>query len=503
MAQPLQTISVRAPGFYGLNLQSSGVGLEPGWSLRADNVVIDENGRPGSRKGWTQVTTTSIGAYDLVALHEYVNATGATEIISAANNNIYKGTTALTSIYSTAVTDNYWKCVSFNGKAYLFQDAQVPLTYDGTTCQTIASVAGFTDVNNVMAKKPNEVLAAYGRLWLADAATDKTTVWYSDNLLGHVWSGGAAGSLDVRSVWTNGMDSIVALAAFNGYLIIFGKKSILVYQGASAPSTMSLVEHIKGVGCVARDSVQDIGTDIIFLSDSGVRSLSRTIQEKSMPMRDISKNVRNDLLSYASGETAKKIKSVYHEKTGFYLLTFPTNSRTYCFDMRTALEDGSARTSVWNQINPLSFVSSRDRELYIGKTGVIGKYDGNTDNGTNFRFAWYLPWLDFQNSAVTKFLKQINATILGGSGMSVVHKWAHDYSGTYSSDTGMLGSGTTAYYGIAEYGIAEYGSGTLIGITNAQASGAGKVIQIGLESEGASSISIQQLDIYAKLGKLG
>ena len=60
---------------------------------------------------------------------------------------------------------------------------------------------------------------------------------------------------------------------------------------------MILADTVEGVGCIARDSVQHTGTDILFLSDSGVRSFGRTIQEKSMPMRDISKNVRTDLTS--------------------------------------------------------------------------------------------------------------------------------------------------------------------------------------------------------------
>ncbi len=70
---------------------------------------------------------------------------------------------------------------------------------------------------------------------------------------------------------------------------------------------------------VARDSVVATGSDVIFLSDSGVRSLMRTIQEKSAPMRDISANVRDDLVLEISLETAADIKAVYSDKEAFYL----------------------------------------------------------------------------------------------------------------------------------------------------------------------------------------
>jgi len=78
-----------------------------------------------------------------------------------------------------------------------------------------------------------------------------------------------------------------------------------VYSGANdvvTSNVFKLHDTVEGVGCVARDSVQHTGTDIVFLSDSGVRSFGRVIQEKSMPMRDISRNVRNDLVRYVSEE---------------------------------------------------------------------------------------------------------------------------------------------------------------------------------------------------------
>ena len=73
---------------------------------------------------------------------------------------------------------------------------------------------------------------------------------------------------------------------------------------------MAVEDVIDGVGCISRDTVQDLGSDILFLSDTGVRSLGRVIQEKSAPMRDISRNVRDQLLNEVSGEGGL-IQSVY------------------------------------------------------------------------------------------------------------------------------------------------------------------------------------------------
>ena len=53
MAQPIETFSISAPGFFGLNTQDSPLDLASGFALVATNCVIDQYGRIGARKGWT------------------------------------------------------------------------------------------------------------------------------------------------------------------------------------------------------------------------------------------------------------------------------------------------------------------------------------------------------------------------------------------------------------------------------------------------------------------
>ena len=144
-----------------------------------------------------------------------------------------------------------------------------------------------------------------------------------------------------------GGDEVVGLAAHNNFLFIFGKRQILIYSGATDPSSMQLSDSILGIGCVSRDTIQNTGEDVWFLSDSGVRSLMRTIQEKSAPFRNISKNV-HDYVQTAVSDTTTGIKAGYSAVNNFYLLHLPSSGETLCFDTRGLLEDGSARTTLWN-----------------------------------------------------------------------------------------------------------------------------------------------------------
>lgn len=506
MASPLESVSIVAPGFAGLNTQDSSVSLPKEFALRAENAVIDQYGRIAARKGWDNVNTTlGFNGEEPTLLFEVVKADGTTQLVSIGDKKIFTGTTTLTQVYSDATwTAANWKAVNFNGHTYFFQRAHDPLIYDHAT-NTWSKVTAHPSYSGTV-PLANEVLSAYGRLWVADTSTDKKTVTWSDTLIGYKWNGGTHGSLNIESVLTNGSDSIVALAAFNGYLIIFCKKSIIIYSGASTdPSTdLTLVEVIDGVGCIARDSVQDVGSDIFFLSDTGVRSLGRTIQEKSGPLFDVSKNVRDDLIAdLAANEGTEDIRSVFDENNGFYLLSFPTRLMSYCFDLKSRLQDGSCKTTTWT-IAPKSLVSTRDRKLYIGRVGYIGQYGAlNSDNGSFFRFVYYTSHNDAQKASVLKILKKISILVIGGNGTQIFLNWGTDYSGNYNSSQLSLPSRSArSEYNISEYNIAEYNSGTLINQLRQQISGSGRVFQIGIEANiRDDSFSIQQIDTFFKTGR--
>jgi hypothetical protein len=278
MAQELKSINLVAPGFKGINTEDSPLSQDPSFAETADNAVIDKRGRIAARKGLSVTTTnkTELGSDSLSAIKEFRDDAGNTKIFSVGNNKILSGTTTLTDETpgGYSITADDWKMVNFNDSIYFFQRGFQPLIYNvtasGTPGGANSNVVTLGSVNSAAGVAStmygNEVLAAYGRLWTADFATDKSTVYWSDLLIGHDWSGGTSGSIDISKVWPDGHDEIVALAAHNNLLIIFGKRSIVVYSGADAPATMALSDTISGVGCVGRDTVQYTGVDVLFLS---------------------------------------------------------------------------------------------------------------------------------------------------------------------------------------------------------------------------------------------
>jgi len=497
MAKALQSVAVQAPGFFGLNTQDSPTSLSSEFALVAENCVIDQFGRIGARKGWIYLTDTN--ADSIVHISEFVDSDGTTEVVSASASAVYTGTTTLTDITPSGytVSDGLFDAATMNGIHYLFREGSDPLYYDGTTCDLISNhpdYAGTVPAGDI-------VQSGFGRLWVAKESTDNTTVYWSDLLIGAAWNTGSSGSIDISKVWPDGADEITALAIHNGLLVIFGKRQILIYAGADDPATMAIQDTIAGVGCIARDSVQITGTDLVFLSDSGVRSLARTIQEKSAPMRDISKNVRTELTTSVQSE-AGNIFSVYSPEEAFYLLHLPTTNTTYCFDMRAPLQDGSHRTTQWDTINPQALHRTRDGQLLLGKPLGIAQYDGFTDNGNSYQMSYFTNYIDFGAPSNLKLLKNLKITVIGGSATDVTLNWGYDYSYAYKKRRFTLSTQVIAEYNIAEYNIGEFNAGVLVNRPTVNASGGGQVVQLGIEAEvDGSAVSIQRLTAQAIVGR--
>jgi len=512
MADPIVPFALSAPGFYGLNLADSPVELSPNFALEANNCVIDRAGRIASRQGWTKANTTStdLGTEFVECMGELIENSGTATTLCAGNGFLFKlASGALTTLtyggggVAPTISANNWQFCQLNGVAIFWQEGYDPLIYDPAVSTT--TFRRLNEKTGTVGSIPqcNASISAFGRVWAAGTTSDKQTIAFSDLLAPHIWSTGTSGTLDVSTVWAKGGDTITALASHNNYLIVFGRKQILIYQGATSPSTMMLSDTIVGVGCIARDTIQATGTDLLFLSDAGVQSLQRVIQEKSAPVVQISGNVREDIQAYVTAESGV-IKSGFSAVHQLYLLTFTTANITYCFDTRAPLQNGSLRVTVWPQYTSRSFLETVGRKFYIGKPGAIAAYGGYIDDTSTYRMTYFTSWIDFGNPIQTSILKRIIATLIGGAQRDVVFKWAYDFSRTYYSSVVNIGGGNTAEFNIAEYNdVWEYTPGVEINRLQVPGAGSGRVLQFGFDTIiNNRLINVQKIEIYTKEGRI-
>ena len=533
--QPLDDIGVN-----GLNTQNNPSTLDHTWLTKAENVVLRESGRISFRKGFKQQvlkTSAKIGS-----LTEH-NDQGTNKIFASSGDTIYTidFTTPDAAFPSSGAdvkrtvsgTTGDWQFVNFNKRLHCFHAGATPQRYDGSLASGSRWTAHATQPTGITTFDPSCGMGFYGRVWCGGVAEEKSVVFHSNLLDGDDWTGGDASSINLNKVWGN--DEIVALAPFYGKLVIFGKNNIAIYNNPTDVTTQALDEVIRGIGCVSRDSVQAIADDLVFLSDTGLRSLARTTEKDKLPLTDYSVNIKDTLIRNIGNST--NVKSVYVENEGIYIMSFVDKNISYIFDMKHVTPSGVPRITTWSFDSDREPASLAYTELYgllIGQQeGSIATYEGYFDkdyasggsySNNSYTGSFATIWVNLGENVSASLLKRLFMIIEGGSGATLGLKWYRDFSLTPSKTTSItlnpattgstsLWGSSTSLYGATTaththtaslhpssstykpvYGLKEYK-------THLTGSAKNLKLAIDIESNGFDT-SLQNLTILHKQGKI-
>lgn len=513
MSKPQTNLSIAAPGFEGINTELSQTTLPDTFAQVATNCVIDSYGRMGARKGLSSTTTDNddLAAQEPSNVYQFLGEDGVVQTFLTAGTGIFRQAAGVIEDITPAgdaFTDDNWQMMTLNDQCFFIQAGHKPHVYDRGT-DTIAE-------NTSNMPEASCGTAAFGRLWLANTADDNHQVVYWSNRIegenfGLNSESGDADSINVELYWPTGYDTIQAISAHNGRLIIFGYDNILIYaqadgdpSAAKAAGGMYLEDQIKGIGCVARDTVQNIGTDVLFLDSTGVRSLSRTIQENSAPIGEISANVSRSLTATLSNTSIlPRARSVFIPAERLYLLIGLNNIAA--FDTTKTDERGAMRVTTWDVLTVTGASNLNGVTLFSNNTGNISVYGGYDDGGEPYTMVYKTNFLSFGDSSIVKIPKSLSLTFLAQDSSDYIVSWATDYAqSSKSKNVQLVSASQPTEYGSGDaWGVGEFGGGARILRKSTQLSGSGTVVQVGIETEiNGTAFSIQEINIKAIVGRL-
>ena len=211
---------------------------------------------------------------------------------------------------------------------------------------------------------------------------------------------------------------IMGIKRFRDALYIFGKTDIRKLTGSST-ANFSLAEVSSSVGCLASDSIVEIGGDVLFLAPDGIRTIQATERIGDIELATISKPIQNALQLIDIDFTYEQLVSlVVKEKSQFrYLfgkstLTAP-NTSGFIGALRT-----SDQRSGWEFGDLRGFQANCAVSGYIGDDEFVlhGDFDGHIyrqEQGGTFQdnnvFASYkTPFLDFGNTELRKLFNKVS-----------------------------------------------------------------------------------------------
>ena len=555
MAQPQVNINFPAVGSNGINTEDSPISQDHSFVAVADNAVIDKFGRIGARKAFAKDTLALpfipviagavtyslcidcveggiIGGETKVLATGHYTGYDANGAIVGYDYNLFERSGSVLSVAggTPTITDYttlpYAQIVATDDRFYIFSEGNEVLVWNGSVVTNISDDPNYIGIDNgAGSEKPtfDRGMAAYGRIWATGHEGDSNTVYYSDLLIGASWytTGGTdplstAGKINVLENWPNGRDEIIGLAAHNNMLIVFGREAILVYNAgygdpADPASGFTLQDTISNVGCVSRDAIVNIGTDILFVDDSGVRSLARTIQERSSPMGNLTIKVRGDITSLIAQVEPSTVKMVYDGSNNFALVLFETEQLVYCLDLKLYNSGGVARITRWTNCNfrSMEFVEEGNSPtLLLGgsdNTGLL-RYEGYAQHDDEpYLFKYYSNPMNFGEPAKTKIVKQVDYTIISGQFDAIgLAKYGYDNIGEYKTKRLALQAYPASYYNVQEWATGGYGtSDELIKRYRVNTGGSGESLVIGLEAEvRGNTVSLQEINVQTLIGRI-
>jgi len=192
---------------------------------------------------------------------------------------------------------------------------------------------------------------------------------------------------------------------------------------------------------------------------------------------------------------------------------------TWCLDQRRRYRDEEgddcAIVTRWN-IAPTALLTRFDNAMLAARTaGRVAQYQGDTDEGSTFRFIYQSPWLDLGEEIGNrlKMLKRLGGILFVANQTSIIFKWATDFDQAFDQITVLVPGDSGAEYNISEYDpagtggtpaalLGEFGGGLSLRILKLAARGTGQYFRMAIEADVTGEFAIQQAELFTKIGRL-
>jgi hypothetical protein len=348
--------------------------LEPQDCASLINVDADRSGRLVTRLGTDSYGIPGAGAANPVRGLFYFKAPSTEFLMAAVNGTLYSW------------DGNAWAAVTFDSGALNAGNAvEFAQLTDALYITDGANAWKWTGTGDalIQASLPdcNYLVSHTGRLFAAgQATTDQITV--STLLDGTAGWGTASNSFRVGGGEGEGITGISPWHNF--LLVVFKRNSIYMVDANPATATIAAsgtanwtVDTVtRNVGCVAHRSIQQVGADMYFLSEDGVRTLARSANDVQVGVGEpISEPIR-PLIERINWAYASKACSAFYANR--YFLAVPmdsstTNNAVLVYNLTT-----QKWTGYWSGWEPTAFAvtkfSGRAKLTFGQATGTVWEW---------------------------------------------------------------------------------------------------------------------------------
>lgn len=346
-----------------------------------------------------------------------------------------------------------------DGNKIIFTDGvNNAVVYDSQNWYTLSPSGAGTSVSpggNQILAKPAVVDVFENHLFLSGAEAADAVVCHSapnDPLDFTVASG--AGQLTVGT-------TVVNIKPFRDQLFVFGSNSIKKITADIATGDFLTENVTSNVGCLARDSVVEIGGDLMFLAPDGLRPVAGTSRIGDVELETISKSIQGAVVDLIENFDMSTVNSVVIRSKSQVRFFF--GDATYNAVDSIGIIGGLSNSSgsiEWEFGNLLGIRANCTTSGYIGTEELVlhGDFNGkvyqqekgNSLDGQDMVSVYATPYIDFGDAGVRKYIRKIS-TFIRSEGpvemnLAISYDWG-DYSTARPSTYTQASAGAPTAYG--------------------------------------------------------
>lgn len=329
-----------------------------------------------------------------------------------------------------------------------------PAIYNGTTYKVLTSAP--VDVEGAQ-----HVVFFKNQLFFAKGDKVTFTSPYTDDDFNPA---NGAGILSVGS-------DITGLIVFRDQLIIFSQQRITKLVGNTI-SDFVLQPITINIGCVDTDTIQEIGSDVMFLGPDGLRLLSATDRNNDFDLAVVSKPIQSEMTAFISASTSFA-SVVIRQKSQYRILGYNDNitDNASLGILGTQMSGDQTGVLAWAELRGFrAYVADSDyfgREetvLFANGNGYVYQMEsGNSFDGADIPAAFSTPFMPINDPRIRKAFYKAYLYLDPQGSVTTLMNLKLDFDDadviqpdtiTLSNAAGAIGlyGGQTAKYGTSVYG---------------------------------------------------
>ena len=418
-------------------------------------------------------------------LHYWNNSTSAWVAVTTSGSPTMSGVTKV------RFTKYNWG----SPKVILTDGVNPAATYDGTT---------YTQITHANAPDDPKYSAVFqNHMFLAGDPNEQTNLYFSAPYAETDFS--ASNGSGVINVGF----PVVAIKPFRDALYIFGSNNIRKLVGNNI-SNFVLETVTDDLGCLATDSVIEIGGDLLFLSQDGLRPVSGTDKIGDVNLETVSKDIQSiftDIVFDIDLDTLNAV--VIRQKTQFRYFFGAADSQGVIGGFRQTPNglqfEYSQMLGITATCSDSGYIGQNEFVIHGTQDGKVHRQEqGTSFDGTDIFSLFQTPFFHMQDPEQRKVFYTVATYLRSEGDNSIVMSAVYDYEDVDTlnpTNFNLTTTGAAAYYNEALYNSTAIYDGNPSPVQRTNISGSGKSASLKfVTNDSSASHSIQGLVITFGVG---